>query len=94
MNNKVGTKFSLWGGDIHGTNILVVPRSKLVQEWYGGKWDQPSIVTFVLKREHEVTHIVLDQTDIPDKEAKAIEQGWKDFYFGPMKDYLEKKKKN
>jgi activator of HSP90 ATPase len=37
MNAKVGTKFSLWDGEIFGKNILVEPQKKLVQEWYGGK---------------------------------------------------------
>lgn len=94
MNAKVGAKFSLWGGDVYGTNILVIPRAKLVQEWFSGKWDKPSTVTFILKKEHEVTNIVLVQKNIPDNEVKSIEQGWKDFYFGPMKDFLEKFKKN
>ena len=32
MDDKVGSEFSLWGGDIHGKNIEVVENKKLVQE--------------------------------------------------------------
>ena len=90
MDDKVGTKFEFWGGDIHGKNIEVVPLKKLVQEWFGGKWDKPSLVTFTLTKEDSKVIIDLLHTDIPDNEAKDIEQGWEEYYLGPLKEYLEK----
>ena len=39
MDEKPGTAFKLWGGDIHGRNLEVDRWKKLVQEWYGGDWD-------------------------------------------------------
>ena len=54
MDDRVGTKFSLWGGSIWGTNTKVIKEKKLVQEWYSesehGKWGQPSLVTFTLHK--------------------------------------------
>lgn len=47
MDDKVGTQFSLWGGDIHGKNIKVVENKELIQDWYGGDWDKPSKVTIL-----------------------------------------------
>lgn len=35
------------------------------------------------------TQVVLEHKAIPDNEFEGIEKGWKDYYFGPMKDYLE-----
>ncbi len=32
MDRHDGTEFKLWGGDIHGKNVEVVPEEKLVQE--------------------------------------------------------------
>lgn len=90
MDDKEGTKFRLWGGDIHGTNKEVVEEEKLVQEWYGGKWKEPSMATFALIPENDGTLLELLHENVPDKEAKDIEQGWKDYYLGPLKDYLEK----
>lgn len=92
MDEKVGTHFSLWGGDIHGTNIEVIPQEKLVQEWFGGKWDKPSVVTFTLSFKHDVTTIDFIQIDVPDSERKDIEEGWKSYFLGPLKDYIEAKK--
>lgn len=58
MSNKAGDPFSIWGGDIHGTNIEVVPEKKLVQQWFGGDWPEPSIVTITLTKAKEGTHII------------------------------------
>lgn len=91
MDDKVGTKFELWGGDIYGKNIEVVPLERLVQEWFAGKWDKPSVVTFTLTKEEDKVKINLLHTGIPDNETKDIEQGWKEYYLGPLKEYLEKK---
>lgn len=90
MDAKVGTKFSLWGGDIHGKNIDVIVGKKLVQEWFGGDWEKPSIVTFTLTEKKGKTTIALRHSNIPDEEAQEIADGWKMYYLGPLKDYLEK----
>ena len=91
MDEKVGTKFSLWGGEIHGKNIEVTPKKKLVQEWFGGKWDEPSIATFYLSMQAGKTSIDFLQTNIPDNEVEDIADGWKKYYLGPLKSFVEKK---
>ena len=91
MDEKVGTKFSLWGGEIHGKNIEVTPKKKLVQEWFGGKWDEPSIATFYLSMQDGKTTIDFLQTNIPDNEVEDIADGWKKYYLGPLRSFVEKK---
>jgi len=91
MDDKEGTKFSLWGGDIYGTNIEVEVFKKLVQEWYGGKWEEPSIVTFKLQKKGDSTELELVQENVPDEEYEDIDNGWKEYYLGPLKEYLEDK---
>jgi|SRR6185369_3707120 len=91
MGDKVGTEFSLWGGDIHGTNKEVVLHKKLVQEWFGGKWDEASHLTFVLTAKNKSTEVELIHENVPDQEAKDIEEGWKDYYMHPLKEFVEKK---
>lgn len=89
MNDKVGTKFSLWGGDIHGENLEVLENKKLVQDWFGGKWEKPSKVTFILKEVEGRTELELQHVDVPDEEVDDIDQGWRDYYLGPLKALLE-----
>jgi len=90
MNDKVGTKFTLWGGDIYGKNIKVSQNKELVQEWFGGKWEKPSKVTFTLKEKGGKTEVNLLHEDVPDEEANDIDDGWKTYYLGPLKELLEK----
>jgi activator of HSP90 ATPase len=89
MSEVVNSDFSLWGGDIHGRNIKIIPEKKLVQEWYSGHWVKPSLATFELFEYGEETRLELIHTDVPDDEADEIDQGWRDFYLGPIKDMLE-----
>ena len=90
MNDKEGEDFSLWGGDIFGKNIKVISDKKLVQEWYAGKWNKPSIVTIELKQDNNDCIIELSHINIPDKEFEGINLGWNQYYFGRIKDLLEK----
>ncbi|MBI2034633.1 MAG: SRPBCC domain-containing protein [Candidatus Levybacteria bacterium] len=90
MDDKVGTKFTLWGGDIHGENVKVVKNKELVQDWYGGKWEKPSKVKFTLIEKGDKTEVNLLHENVPNEEAKDIEEGWKLYYLGPLKKLLEK----
>jgi activator of HSP90 ATPase len=89
MDEKVGSAFSLWGGDIWGKNIEVEHQRILKQEWYGGDWPEPSIVTFILKERAGATIVQLIHEKVPENELKSIEQGWKEYYMGPLKDFVE-----
>jgi len=90
MSEKEGSKFTLWDGEIFGKNTEVIKNKKLVQDWYGGKWKEPSIATFTLTKKGRNTMLDFVQKNVPDEEAKDIHEGWDDYYFGPMKKYLEK----
>lgn len=91
MDENVNTKFSLWGGDIHGTNIEVEKFKKLVQEWYSKGWKEPSIVTLKLTKLGDSTKLELLHENVPDAEYEDIDEGWKEYYFEPLKKYLEEK---
>lgn len=91
ISDKVGTSFKLWGGDIYGKNIEVIPGKKLVQEWREGDWAKPSKVTFTLKEKDRGTQINLLHEDVPNEEAKDIARGWNEYYLGAIKDYFESK---
>jgi activator of HSP90 ATPase len=89
MTESVDTDFELWNGDIYGRNIKVVHEAQLVQEWFGGDWAKPSIVTFSLKKEDPYIILKLEQINVPFEELEDIDAGWDDFFLGPMKKMLE-----
>ena len=91
MDDKVDTEFKLWGGDIHGKNTHVVKGERLIQDWYSGDWVEPSNLTIKLKSQGDKTLVDLLHENVPDDEAREIDDGWNRYYFGEIKRYLELK---
>ena len=93
MEGTEGFRFVLWGGEIFGKNTQVVENAKLIQEWWdrAGKWDEPSIAEFELVQKGDKVKLTLTHANLPDESKKDIDEGWKKFYLGPLKKYLEEK---
>lgn len=84
MDNQVGTEFSLFGGEIVGKNVEVVPNQKLVQDWRPKAWETSSKVTFSLAASNGGTRLDLRHENVPDDEREMIDQGWDAHYLGQM----------
>ena len=89
MDEKAGTVFSLWEGDISGCNLEMIKDYKIVQEWFFGEIEKPSIVTMILKKAGKDTRIDLEHINIPDDAYEEIIEGWKDYYLDSVKNFLE-----
>ncbi|MDM8160126.1 SRPBCC domain-containing protein [Labilibaculum sp. K2S] len=89
MDENPGTIFSLWEGDITGVNLEIVKDYKIVQEWFFGETENPSIVTLLIKKAGSRSRIELTHTNIPDEAYDEIVEGWKDYYLGSVKNFLE-----
>lgn len=91
MSAEVGAKFSLWGGQMYGTNLEVVKNKKLVQEWCYDQWEVPSKVTFLLKDGGDKTVVELLHEGVPEKSVKSITDGWNLYYLGAMQEMFKNK---
>jgi activator of HSP90 ATPase len=91
ISRKVGGKFSVSGGDIQGVNLELLPDKKIVQTWRYSDWPEGhySTATFSLEPTTKGTKLTFSQTDIPEDKFENIKQGWKDYYWEPMKAMLE-----
>ncbi|MEI7579855.1 MAG: SRPBCC domain-containing protein [bacterium] len=89
MELKLGGKFSLWGGDIHGTNTMIDAPNRLKQDWFGGDWPLPSKVVFKLSQKGKITTVRLTHDNLPTAEVGNFYQGWKDYYLGPIQRLLQ-----
>lgn len=89
MPLEVGAEFSLWDGSITGKNLEFVPGKKLVQEWYFGELEDPSIVTIILHAAKKGTSAELRHTNIPDEDFENITEGWDQNYFGSIIDFYD-----
>lgn len=92
MTANVGGEFSLWGGQMFGTNLEVIKNKKLVQEWCYDQWKDPSKVTFTIKAKGKKTIVDLLHEDVPEKSLNSISDGWDSFYLGAMQQMFEEVK--
>jgi len=89
MEPLEGTEFSLWSDSICGKNISFETGKKIVQEWYFGEQDEPSIVTIILHKDKSKTSAELRHTNIPDEDFEDIVAGWVENYFGSLMEFYE-----
>jgi activator of HSP90 ATPase len=93
IDPTIGGKFTAWEGYILG-RILELERGKrVVQEWATTEWPEgygPSKLELGFKAVKEGTEITLVQTDVPEEEATAYDEGWYEFYWDPMKAYFKR----
>jgi len=88
MKIEIGSEFSIMDGDIVGKNLEFVENKKLMQEWYFGENDVPSIVTIKIHEMAEGSSVELRHSNIPDEAFDEIVEGWNSAYFGSLQDYF------
>jgi len=89
FEEEVGTEFSLWEGDIVGKNLEFEPGKKIVQQWYFGEENEPSIVTIKLHPDKKGTSLEFVQTNIPDEDYVEFTEGINEHYLGGLADFFE-----
>jgi activator of HSP90 ATPase len=91
IGRTIGSTFTAFDGWAEGTTIELVKDKKIVQRWRGADWPEGhySIATFVfLPAPKGGTKLLFSQTDIPVEFAKDVADGWKEYYWKPMKAAL------
>jgi activator of HSP90 ATPase len=87
-------KFTAWEGYIYGTNKLLEPFKKIVQAWRTtefGEKEEDSTLEIIFESEGDKTRLILKHSNIPEGQGEEYKQGWKDFYFKPMKEFYNRK---
>ncbi len=88
MSTEPETEFSIMGGSIEGKNLEFVENKKIVQQWYFGEQDAPSVVTIKLHAHAEGTSVELRHSNIPDEAYEDIVEGWDSAYFGSLQEFF------
>jgi uncharacterized protein YndB with AHSA1/START domain len=89
MEPVPNTPFSMFDGDITGTLLAIEPPTRLEQQWDFGDQPAPSIALIELSEEGNKTRIELNHSNVPDEAFDNINTGWKEYFFGALKFYLE-----
>lgn len=92
MNKKPNGKFTVFNGYCHGYNITLLENKSIEQAWNfaedGWPADHFSICRFGLKKDGKKTRLTFTQTGVPEANYESLRQGWHDYYWKPMKEYL------
>jgi uncharacterized protein YndB with AHSA1/START domain len=86
ISAEPGGAFKLFGGDIEGRNIELIPGARVVQAWRPTAWPKGlySLVRFELTREGGGTKIVFDQIGHPEQAEIMLTTGWQGMYWDPI----------
>lgn len=90
MSTEPGSEFELWEGDICGRILESEELKKVVQEWYFGEQDAPSVATIKFFPQSSTTvQVEVVHTNIPDDAFEDITEGWNNYFLGAIKEFLE-----
>jgi len=90
---RVGGEFTAWDGYISGKNLLLEKGKRIVQEWTTTEWPAgfpPSRLELTFKKATGGTEILMVHSGVPAELADDVAEGWKEFYWEPLKKYFEK----
>ncbi|NQU35265.1 MAG: SRPBCC domain-containing protein [Bacteroidetes bacterium] len=90
ISSKVGEIFTAWDDYIIGKNILLVPYSRIKQNWRTSQFshtDKDSTLELILVEDDGETELTLIHTNLP-ADGDHYKEGWEKHYFKPMKTYF------
>lgn len=92
ISDLPNTDFTLFGGYINGTNILLEPGKVIIQEWQAKEEEWPeyhySTVQYKMTELDGGTHLTFIHKGIPEPCFENISNGWNEYYWEPIKKYL------
>ncbi len=91
VSQKVGGRFSAFGGVITGKMLAVVPNRMIVQSWRAKHWkitDLDSILVLKFIKVKEGTQINLVHVNVPEHDHDGVKKGWVKYYWKPWRAYL------
>ena len=93
---EVGEKFTAWDGYISGRNLELKKGKRIVQEWITTEWPEnypPSRLELSFNKVNGNTELIMVHSGVPNAQKKEVEQGWIEYYWKPLRNYFEKRKR-
>lgn len=89
IDPREGGEFSMWDDAIQGHFVTLEPYNKIVQQWYFGDQENPSLVTIKLHEHKKGTSFELHHSNIPDEAFDDIVEGWNNTYMASLIEFYE-----
>lgn len=94
ISTRKGGMYAIMDGWVHGVNVRLLKNKDIVQTWVCADWPNhhASVVHFHLfpLKNGKETKLEFVHQKVPAFAAKEIAQGWKQYYWTPLKAMLEK----
>ncbi len=92
ISTREGGKFSVFGGYASGKNLELKEGKKIVQSWRASDWKdgEDSVVTFEFSKSKTGCKLTFTHKGVPADQADDIKKGWIDYYWTPLKSYVQK----
>jgi activator of HSP90 ATPase len=91
---KAGTAYSAWDGYITGVTKELDTGKCIRQTWRADEFkdsDQDSWLEVTLEDTAKGCHMHLRHWNIPEGLSEQYEEGWREYYFKPMREYFGRK---
>jgi activator of HSP90 ATPase len=90
MSRRISGSWSAHGGQISGTNLLILPGRLIVQAWRAAHWKKEDVSILVLKfsKAPGGARVDLVHAGVPTYDHKGVREGWVKYYWKPWKKYL------
>ena len=92
IDPQVGGSFTAWDGYISGKTLEVEPPRRILQAWRTTEFPEgspDSQLELLFVSVPDGTRLVLNHSHIPDGQKDSYAEGWRDYYFKPMKEYFK-----
>ncbi len=90
---KVGGKFTAGDGYITGRYVELEKGKKILQEWTTTEWPAgypPSLLELTVRPKGKKTELTMVHSKVPEEQVEYYAGGWKEWYWGPLKEYFAK----
>ena len=90
VSADVGHDFEAWDGYIQGKNLELQSPRRIYQSWRTSEFDndeEDSLLEILLEMEGNGTRVTIRHSNLPDH-GMQYREGWKDYYFTPMKEHF------
>ena len=94
INKKTGSSFTAWDGYISGKNIELKDSEFIKQTWRTTEFNEAavdSVIEISFEEKAGKTKLSLRHYNLQKGDGKKYKDGWKQFYFEPMKAYFSGK---
>jgi activator of HSP90 ATPase len=92
ISSKKGGSFKAGKGYISGKNLELEQNKRIVQSWRAADFPEgaeDSRLELIFEKTGKGTKLTLLHSNIPESLADSYKEGWKEFYFTPMKKYFK-----